>query len=413
MATAGEFVFRDQLSVMAKERLEPSEIGEMIKLTIENDAISFTAGEPSPDIYPLDELKESFKDVFNETSLLAYYKDDFGLIELREWIAERMAVDGIAPEWVSKDNILLTNGAGEAIQLVSEALIDPGSIVLVESPTYTESLLTFRKQGAQCISVPSDDNGIVPEALEDVLSKRRVRFLYTIPNFQNPSGRTSPQERREEILRIVENYNVPILEDDPYHYLSYDRVPPDSYLKLAGEDKRVIHTNSFSKTVAPGMRCGWAVIPSSLIKQMNALRVSAGLTRAAIVQKGLVNYLKSIDFNERVNFLCDTYRVRRNGMMKAIADHLDPLGIKTNYPSGGFFVWAEVPFIDDVKSFARFAVVEKKIGIIPGSAFFTQDEAHKGNNSFRISFAKVSPEVAQDGMLRLADAFDNYSSNRR
>ncbi len=413
MATAGEFVFRDQLSVMAKERLEPSEIGEMIKLTIENDAISFTAGEPSPDIYPLDELKESFKDVFNETSLLAYYKDDFGLIELREWIADRMAVDGIAPEWVSKDNILLTNGAGEAIQLVSEALIDPGSIVLVESPTYTESLLTFRKQGAQCISVPSDDNGIVPEALEDVLSKRRVRFLYTIPNFQNPSGRTSPQERREEILRIVENYNVPILEDDPYHYLSYDRVPPDSYLKLAGEDKRVIHTNSFSKTVAPGMRCGWAVIPGSLIKQMNALRVSAGLTRAAIVQKGLVNYLKSIDFNERVNFLCDTYRVRRNGMMKAIADHLDPLGIKTNYPSGGFFVWAEVPFIDDVKSFARFAVVEKKIGIIPGSAFFTQDEAHKGNNSFRISFAKVSPEVAQDGMLRLADAFDNYSSNRR
>ncbi len=413
MATAGEFVFRDQLSVMAKERLEPSEIGEMIKLTIENDAISFTAGEPSPDIYPLDELKESFKNVFNETSLLAYYKDDFGLIELREWIADRMAVDGIAPEWVSKDNILLTNGAGEAIQLVSEALIDPGSIVLVESPTYTESLLTFRKQGAQCISVPSDDNGIVPEALEDVLSKRRVRFLYTIPNFQNPSGRTSPQERREEILRIVENYNVPILEDDPYHYLSYDRVPPDSYLKLAGEDKRVIHTNSFSKTVAPGMRCGWAVIPGSLIKQMNALRVSAGLTRAAIVQKGLVNYLKSIDFNERVNFLCDTYRVRRNGMMKAIADHLDPLGIKTNYPSGGFFVWAEVPFIDDVKSFARFAVVEKKIGIIPGSAFFTQDEAHKGNNSFRISFAKVSPDVAKDGVLRLADAFDSYSSNRR
>jgi len=400
------------LSTMAKERLEPSEIGEMIKLTIENDAISFTAGEPSADIYPLAELKEAFKNVFDETSLLAYYKDDFGLIELREWIAARMLVDGIAPKWVNSENILLTNGAGEAIQLVSEALIDPGSVVLVESPTYTESLLTFRKQGAQCLSVPSDDEGIVPEALEDILSKRSVRFLYTIPNFQNPSGRTSSLDRRKKILQVAEKFDIPILEDDPYHYLSYDRVPPDSYLKLAGEDKRVIHTNSFSKTVAPGMRCGWAVIPGSLIKQMNALRVSAGLTRAAIVQKGLVNYLKSIDFNERVNFLCDTYRVRRNGMMKAIADHLDPLGIKTNYPSGGFFVWAEVHFIDDVKSFARFAVVEKKIGIIPGSAFFTQDEAHKGNNSFRISFAKVSPDVAKDGVLRLADAFDSYSSNR-
>lgn len=412
MAMEAKFVFRDQLSTMAKERLEPSEIGEMIKLTIENDAISFTAGEPSADIYPLAELKEAFKNVFDETSLLAYYKDDFGLIELREWIAARMLVDGIAPKWVNSENILLTNGAGEAIQLVSEALIDPGSVVLVESPTYTESLLTFRKQGAQCLSVPSDDEGIVPEALEDILSKRSVRFLYTIPNFQNPSGRTSSLDRRKKILQVAEKFDIPILEDDPYHYLSYDRVPPDSYLKLAGEDKRVIHTNSFSKTVAPGMRCGWAVIPGSLIKQMNALRVSAGLTRAAIVQKGLVNYLKSIDFNERVNFLCDTYRVRRNGMMKAIADHLDPLGIKTNYPSGGFFVWAEVPFIDDVKSFARFAVVEKKIGIIPGSAFFTQDEAHKGNNSFRISFAKVSPDVAKDGVLRLADAFDSYSSNR-
>ncbi|MFA7652014.1 MAG: PLP-dependent aminotransferase family protein [Synergistaceae bacterium] len=413
MAMEAKFVFRDQLSTMAKERLEPSEIGEMIKLTIENDAISFTAGEPSADIYPLAELKEAFKNVFDETSLLAYYKDDFGLIELREWIAARMLVDGIAPKWVNSENILLTNGAGEAIQLVSEALIDPGSVVLVESPTYTESLLTFRKQGAQCLSVPSDDEGIVPEALEDILSKRSVRFLYTIPNFQNPSGRTSSLDRRKKILQVAEKFDIPILEDDPYHYLSYDRVPPDSYLKLAGEDKRVIHTNSFSKTVAPGMRCGWAVIPGSLIKQMNALRVSAGLTRAAIVQKGLVNYLKSIDFNERVNFLCDTYRVRRNGMMKAIADHLDPLGIKTNYPSGGFFVWAEVPLIDDVKSFARFAVVEKKIGIIPGSAFFTQDEAHKGNNSFRISFAKVSPDVAKDGVLRLADAFNSYSSGRR
>ncbi|MDY9921053.1 MAG: PLP-dependent aminotransferase family protein [Synergistota bacterium] len=413
MATEAEFVFRDQLSTMAKERLEPSEIGEMIKLTIENDAISFTAGEPSADIYPLAELKEAFKNVFDETSLLAYYKDDFGLIELRDWIAARMLVDGIAPGWVSSENILLTNGAGEAIQLVSEALIDPGSVVLVESPTYTESLLTFRKQGAQCLSVPSDDEGIVPEALEDILSKRSVRFLYTIPNFQNPSGRTASLERRKKILEVAEKFDIPILEDDPYHYLSYDRVPPDSYLKLAGEDKRVIHTNSFSKTVAPGMRCGWAVIPGSLIKQMNALRVSAGLTRAAIVQKGLVNYLQSIDFNERVNFLCDTYRVRRNGMMKAIADHLDPLGIKTNYPSGGFFVWAEVPIIDDVKSFARFAVMEKKIGIIPGSAFFTQDEAHKGKNSFRISFAKVSPDVAKDGVLRLADAFNSYSSGRR
>ncbi|MDD4320783.1 MAG: PLP-dependent aminotransferase family protein [Acidaminococcaceae bacterium] len=406
---AGGFIFRDQLSTMAKERLEPSEIGEMIKLTSENEAISFVAGEPSSDIYPLAELQEAFKNVFNETDLFAYYKDDFGLIELRDWIAKQMLVDNIAPRWVGRENILLTNGAGEAIQLVSEALIDPGSIVLVESPTYTESLLTFHKQGAQCISVPSDDDGIIPEALENILSKRRIRFLYTIPNFQNPSGRTAPLGRRKKILSITEKFDIPILEDDPYHYLSYDRTPPDSYLKLAGEDKRVIYINSFSKIIAPGVRCGWAVVPGALISQMNALRVSAGLTRPAIVQKGLFNYLTSIDFKQRVNFLCDTYRVRRNAMMKYISEYLSPMGIKTNFPSGGFFVWAEVPFIDDVKSFCRFAVIDKKIGIIPGRAFFTQDEAHKGNNCFRISFAKVYPAVAEDGILRLANAFKSYS----
>lgn len=402
------FTFQDQLSSMAKERLEPSEIGVMIKLAIANKAISFAAGEPSADIYPIPQLKEAFSTIFDDPSLLAYYKDDFGLSELREWIAERMKKDDMVPQWTSAKNILLTNGAGEAIELVAEALIDPGSLVLVESPTFTETLLTFRKQGAQCVGVPSDDDGIIPEALEDILKKRRARFLYTIPNFQNPSGRTSPLERRKTILKLAEKYCLPIFEDDPYHYLSYDGEPPATYLKLAGDDMRVLHSNSFSKLVAPGIRIGWLVVPDEIIPHLNAFRVSAGLARPAILQMGLYNYLQNIDFKERVAQLQNVYRTRRDGMAAAVDKHLKPLGVRTNYPRGGFFMWGEKEGIDDMTAFGRFAVEEKKIAILPGSAFYTQDEARFDRNSFRISFAKVDPQTADEGAARLAEAFREY-----
>lgn len=404
-----KFTFRDQLSTMARERLEPSEIGVMIKLAIDNGAISFTAGEPSADIYPIDELKSAFTTMFDDDRLLAYAHEDFGLRGLREWIVARMKADGLAPEWVRAENVLLTNGAGEAIDLISETLIDPGCTVLVESPTYTETLLTLRKQGANCVSVASDDDGLIPEEFDRMLATRKVRFLYTIPNFQNPSGRTSPLERRRAILEIAAKHGVPIVEDDPYHYLSYDGEPPATYLSLAGDDQRVIHTNSFSKLVAPGMRCGWAVVPDAIIPQLNAFRISAGLGRPEVMQKGLLNYLSAIDFAKRRAFLCDTFRKRRDGMLSSIERHLAPLGIKTNRPKGGFFLWGEAEKAGDMRDFARFAVTEKKIGIIPGSAFYTQDEAAKGAKAFRISFAKVSPERAEEGVRRLAEAFKEFA----
>ena len=247
-----DFMFREQLSAMARERLGESEIGEMISLVVENEAISFGAGEPSADMFPKEQMKEAVAQAFADPDVWGYYHENFGDEGLREWIVRRTASDDISPSWVGVENILLTNGGGEAMSLVTEALVDAGSLVLVESPTYTESLLTFRKQGAVCVSVPSDDDGIIPEELAKIASSRQARFLYTIPNFQNPSGRTTPLERRVRILEILREHDVAIVEDDPYHYLSYDGLPPTSYLKLAGDDKRVIHCNSFSKIVAPG-----------------------------------------------------------------------------------------------------------------------------------------------------------------
>ncbi|MFR5879690.1 MAG: aminotransferase class I/II-fold pyridoxal phosphate-dependent enzyme [Cloacibacillus evryensis] len=183
-----------------------------------------------------------------------------------------------------------------------------------------------------------------------------IRYLTS----KTPGGCTSPLERRKEILAIAAKYDVPIFEDDPYHYLSYDEEAPATYLGLAGDDRRVLHSNSFSKLVAPGMRCGWLVVPDAIIPHLNAFRISAGLTRPAILQLGLFNYLNNANFGERVGFLRDTYRVRRDGMVKAIEKHLKPLGIKTNYPKGGFFLWGEARGVDDMTAFARFAVERRR-----------------------------------------------------
>lgn len=403
------FSFREQLSAMARERLEPSAIGDMARLANENEAISFTAGEPSADLFPLDALKVAFSGVFDDPSLLCYSDDDYGHVELREWIAERMETDGIAPGWVSARNILVINGGAEGIDLVSQALIDPGSTILVESPTFTESLLTFRKQGAVCLGVPSDDDGIIPQAMEELLKKRKVRFLYTIPNFQNPSGRTSPLGRRLEILELARNYDIPILEDDPYHYLSYEGTPPSSYLLLAGEDRRVIHCSSFSKTLAPGLRMGWLVVPPSLEAELYALRVSAGFGPAAILQKGIHNLLENMDFQARVRVLQETYRERRDGMVSALERYLGGTGVRTNSPQGGFFIWGRAESIGDMPGFARYAVEQKKVGIIPGGVFFPQQEVDP--HTFRISFAKVTPPLADEGARRLASAFREYGKD--
>ena len=407
---SGEFLFREQLSNMARERLGVSQIAEMISLVVENDALSFGAGEPSADMFPKDPVRAAMSRAFESDDIWGYHHDDFGDEGLREWIVARMRADGMLPDWVTAADVLLTNGGGEAVSLVTEALVDAGSIVLVESPTYTETLLTFRKQGAVCVPVPSDDEGIIPEELERIAASQRARFLYTIPNFQNPSGRTTPLARRERILEILRAHGMALLEDDPYHYLSYDGRPPTSYLSLAGDDRRVIHCNSFSKIISPGLRTGWAVLPPSLRGILASLRISAGLGRPLAIQKGIHTYLEGIDFGERIGEICGEYRKRRGVMLEMIEKYLTPLGVRTNRPAGGFFIWGEAP--QDARDFdgarfSKYAVQHHKIGIIPGCAFYPQGD-EGGRRAFRLSFAKVPTDRMEEGMRRLYDAWKSY-----
>jgi 2-aminoadipate transaminase len=359
-------------------------------------------------MFPKDMIREAMDRAFRDSDIWGYHHDEFGLMELREWIIDRMSRDGMLPEWAKPENVMITNGGGEAMSLVTEALVDPGAIVLVESPTYTESLVTLRKQGAVCLSVPSDGDGIIPCELARVASSRRARFLYSIPNFQNPSGRTTPLDRRTEILKILRDNDIALVEDDPYHYLSYDGTPPTSYINLAGGDKRVIHCNSFSKIIAPGLRVGWAVVPDALIEIFRTLRISSGLGRPLAIQKGVLNYLSAVDFDGRIGELRREYRKRRDAMLGSVEKRLAPLGISSNRPSGGFFIWADTPRGVSAKKFAHYAVKEEKIGIIPGTAFYPSG-MNAGDGSFRLSYAKVSADTIDEAMRRLARAFQSYA----
>lgn len=396
-----------RFSTMARERLDSSFIAEMIKLVVENQAISFTAGEPSTELFPLEGLAASARNAFRNPDLFSYYPFDEGLVGLREWIVGWMGADGLLPEWVSAKNVFLTNGSQEGINLVTEALIDEGDLIALEDPTYPEAFLNFARQGARFVSAAVDKEGILPDSLEKVLRENRVKFLYTIVSFQNPRGCTAPTERRRQVLELCRKFDVVILEDDPYHYLRFEGDVPESYLRLAGDDARVLYLGSFSKIVAPGLRCGWVVAPPEIMSTLNHLRVSNVIGLPAFPQYILFDFLKDLDLAPYFEHLQKAYRTRRDALVAALERHVVPLGLSFDIPEGGFFLWGRIPGLNDMVRFARFAVETEKIGIIPGTIFFP--EKGKGLDTIRFSFAKVTPEMAEEGALRLARALRTFT----
>lgn len=246
-------------------RIGPSIIAEMAGL-VGSGGISFTSGEPSADLIPHEDLKAAFRKAIERASLFSYPPTP-GYAPLREWITTWMSREKLAPQWLDPSCVILTNGSQGAVNLVAETFIDPGDVILTESPTYPEALLAFQREGADILPVPVDEDGPIPEALEEALAQRRAKFFYTVVNFQNPSGCTTSDHRKAAILELARKHGFFVLEDDPYRYLRYEGKPTRSYFEMAGEDRRVIYLGSFSKIVAPGVRCGWCAFPPPCAKQ--------------------------------------------------------------------------------------------------------------------------------------------------
>lgn len=388
--------------------LHDSEIQDMIELVHTSGALSFTAGEPSADLIPDRDIRKGLCDAFaKENELMGYYHDSSGLVELREWIAEWMKSGGLLPDALDRRNILLTTGSQEGISLVSDALIDPGDVVAVENPSYPEAFLAFEKDGAVIKGVPFDEEGPSPETLEHIASTENIKFFYTIPCFQNPSGSVTSLSRRKSILEVAKKHDFLILEDDPYRHLWFEGPPPASYISLPENDGRVIYLGSFSKVIAPGVRCGWIVASDWIYPTLHRLRVASTLNLPAILHQGVLEFLQNGDFPDHLKMLRENYSSRRDGLVNALQKHFRDSEFRFDIPRGGFFLWGDMADLDDAEAFAKFAVREEGVGIIAGKAF-SADPAKVHNGALRLSFAKVSPEEAEEGCRRLELALSQY-----
>ncbi|MFA0888942.1 MAG: PLP-dependent aminotransferase family protein [Synergistales bacterium] len=385
-------------------RIGSSIIAEMAGM-VGPDGISFTSGEPSSDLIPLVELDASFRRVLGKAELFSY-PSTAGYLPLREWIVEWMSRENLAPSWLDPSCLILTNGSQGAVNLLAETFIDPGDIILTESPTYPEALLAFRREGASILPIPIDSEGPIPEELEERLSGNRVKFLYTVVNFQNPSGCTTSDRRKAAILDLARRHGFFILEDDPYRYLRFEGSPTRSYFEMAGEDRRVIYLGSFSKIVAPGMRCGWCAFPACLRNKLLEVRLSIELCSPALTQAAVFEFLRGCDLKKHIEGLAFAYRIRRDALVGALESEASGLGLRLSVPEGGFFLWGTCEGIRDMLAFARYAAIEKKVGFIPGRFFYPNEGT--GEESIRFAFAKVSPEQSRDGAARFKEALRSH-----
>jgi 2-aminoadipate transaminase len=379
----------------------------MMRFVAEEKALSLTAGEPFEELYPSERLKEAFERTLGGgPSLYTYSNERRGKDNLRTWIFQWMKRDGLVPPWASEENIFITSGSQEGLHFLTECFVEKGRKILVESPSYPEALVSFKKEGADFIDVPLHEDGPDIEAMKKVLERENISFFYTIPTFQNPTGSLTSDEKRLEVLELAQKHDFLIIEDDPYRHLSLTGIPGRTYLSLAGDDDRVLYMGSFSKIVAPGMRIGWALVPDAVGDAFLKLRVVSNLCLSEFNQVALLNFLEDLDFDAWLSHLQNAYRNHRDAMVEGLKRDAKEEGLSFNNPRGGFFIWGRVPWIKDMHDFARFAVMEEKVGILPGDIFFI--DPSRGRDTIRLSFAKTPPQVAKEGCRRLGRALRSY-----
>jgi len=348
--------------------------------------ISFARGVPAPECLPLEELADCAKAaVLNGGAPVLLYGPGGGYGPLREWIAER---HGVEPS-----RVVVTSGSLQGFVFLAEHLVEPGTKVLVEAPTYDRPIKILKRLGAEIIPVPMDDEGLIPDAITEDAS-----FLYTIPTFQNPSGRTLSTERRRRLIEVAQERGLFILEDDPYGLVRYegDRLP--SLFELASADGNggddIAYSSSFSKTVAPGVRVGYFVLPAPLAKEIEALAVSTYISPPYLTQATVHEFIRRGNFDpnlERVNGLL---KARRDAMLAALEATM-PEGASWSRPEGGYFIWLDLPTDTPTLAEAEAAGVT----FVPGTDFFHDGS---GGRSLRLAFSFVSPDEVTEGIGRLA-----------
>jgi 2-aminoadipate transaminase len=373
-------------------RMNPSVIREILKLTEQPGVISLAGGLPSPEGFPVEAVREATARVLREHPREALqYAASEGFAPLREWVAAELAAQGLQ---VDASQVLITTGSQQGLDLVGKVLIDAGSALAVESPTYLGALQAFAPYEPEVVTVPCDDDGPLPDALAVA---RGARFLYTIPNFQNPSGRCMSAARRTALVAGAHALGLPIVEDNPYGELWYDE-PPPAPLAAHGPEGTV-YLGSFSKVLAPGLRLGYVVAPKALGQKLLQAKQAADLHTSGFNQRVVFEVIKDGFLREHVPTIRARYRAQRDAMRAALEAHL-PAGCRWRVPVGGMFFWVELPEgVDAVALLPK--AVERGMAYVPGAAFFA--EAPK-LNTLRLSFVTVAPAEIERGIALLAQA---------
>lgn len=379
-----------------------SEIRALFAVASRPEVVSLAGGMPNISGLPLDVVGSAIADLIRTNGPTALqYGSGQGDPTLREQICEVMRLEGIEGH---PDDIVVTVGSQQAVDLVTRIFCDPGDVVICEAPSYVGALGVFKAFQCEVVHVEMDADGLVPEALRQAIATvkaagKRIKFLYTIPNFHNPAGVTLSLARRAEVLQICRAEDVLVLEDNPYGLLGFDGDPIRAL--RADESEGVVYLGSFSKTFSPGMRVGWALAPHAVREKLVLAQESATLCPPSFSQHAVSAYLTQHDWLGQIKQMREMYRERRDAMIAALEDYLPP-ACRWNKPNGGFFVWLTLPPGIDGKAMLPRAVTAR-VAYVPGTAFFADGF---GTGAIRLSFCYPSPERIREGVRRLAGVLE-------
>lgn len=380
------------------EGMKASEIRELLKLTAQPEIISFAGGLPAPELFPVEEISKVTTDLLaKEGRQLLQYATTEGRPTLRAKIAKRMA-DKYHTE-VAPEDILITTGSQQMLDFCGKLFINPGDVVLCESPSYLGALNAFKAYQPNFIEVPTDDGGLIPEELDKILSTTpNCKFIYVIPDFQNPTGRTWSMERRKAVMEVVNKHNLPVVEDNPYGELRYEgEILPS--LKSMDTKGLVMFLGTFSKIFAPGLRLGWVAAEHSVLEKFIQIKQSADLHTSNFDQGVVDAYMENCDLDQHVKEIVALYKHRRDVILQAMEDNF-PAGCEWTHPEGGLFLWLTFPEgVSALKVFNK--CIEAKVAGVIGDAFYPND---KTDRSMRINFSNMPDERIIEGIQRMAKA---------
>ena len=392
----------DERYALRTDNMGSSAIRELLKLTSQPDVISFAGGMPAPEVFPIEEFKEACEVVLSEMGDRALqYGTTEGYQPLRELIAHNASKYGIQ---ISADNVLITSGSQQALDLLGRIFVNRGDRVLVESPTYLGAIQAWNAYGVKYVTIPSDADGMVTEMLESRL-RTGIKFIYVLPNFQNPTGVTLSRERRKQLVEMADAYGVPIIEDDPYGQLRYEGEHQTPVVVIDDEMRakevpiysgNVIYTSTFSKILAPGLRLAWVVAPTEVIKKLVQAKQGCDLHTSTFTQYIAYELANSPWMKKHIQLIRKVYKERRDTMIQALEANM-PDNVHWTHPKGGLFLWTTLPEGAETRKIFTEAVAQK-VAFVPGDSFHPLGG---GENTMRLNFSNSKPEMIEEGIKRL------------